>query len=179
MHRQKLIQALQSYVPSFEERETSHKIINFVQENCDCFERTLAPGHITASAWLLNKAGTHALLMHHAKLGIWVQLGGHCDGDADTLRVAIKEAQEESGISAIEPVSPAIFDLDIHFIPASKKEPAHYHYDIRYLLRVASDESFAQNSESLQLRWFEKNEELPTESRAVTRIAEKWRALKL
>lgn len=178
MHRKKLLDLLENYYPtSPEEIEFKQQIIEFVQQHTDCFQRTLEIGHITASAWLLNKQGTHALLMHHAKLNSWFQLGGHCDGDSDVLAVAIKEAQEESGINDIFPVSNEIFDVDVHLIPASKKEKEHYHYDIRFLLRVASDESVIQNNESNELRWISKNEnELPTQSRSVVRMFNKWLA---
>lgn len=101
--------------------------------------------------------------------------GGHADGDPDLLRVALKEAQEESGILGIAPVSPEIFDIDIHPIPASKGLPAHYHYDVRFLLKVQSDENFVQNYESNELRWVTKERlGLPTNEKSVTRMFEKW-----
>ncbi|MBI2774893.1 NUDIX hydrolase [Candidatus Dependentiae bacterium] len=134
-------------------------------------------GHITASAWLLNNDYSQVLLMHHAKLNLWVQLGGHCDGESDVLGVAIKEAQEESGIMGIAPVSTEIFDIDIHLIPANKKEQEHYHYDVRFLLSVTSNESFVQNAESKELKWFGMNDELPTESRSIMRMIEKWKKI--
>ena len=153
-------------------------IPNFLNQYSDAFERSLEVGHITASAWLVNKDNTQALLMHHKKLDMWVQLGGHCDGDTDALAVAIKEAQEESGIMGIESVHPSIFDIDVHLIPENKKEKAHYHYDIRFLLRVISDEDYVQNEESHALAWVDKNKDtLPTQERSVTRMFDKWVAL--
>src|SRR5579871_4499535 len=140
MHRKQLISLLENYVPTIQEASYQKKILFFINQYPDCFERSLKVGHITASAWLLNKDNSKALLMHHKKLGIWVQPGGHCDGNPDVLSVALKEAQEESGIQAIEPLSLSIFDIDIHAIPAIKTEPAHYHYDIRFLLHTTSNE---------------------------------------
>lgn len=176
MQRALLLSLLRDYNPICDEDAQARKrIIEFVTTNPDCFERTLAKGHITASAWLLNKTGEKALLMHHAKLNLWVQPGGHCDGDFDVLAVAIKEAQEESGINAIMPVNKAIFDLDVHLIPARKDEPEHYHYDVRFLLQVVSDEDININHESLALRWFGKNrQELPTDSPSILRMFSKW-----
>ncbi|HXW85792.1 MAG TPA: NUDIX domain-containing protein [Candidatus Bathyarchaeia archaeon] len=117
--------------------------------------------------------------MHHTKLDQWFQLGGHCDGNPDVLAVALKEAQEESGINHIVPVNTHIFDIDIHLIPANKKEKEHYHYDVRFLLQVASDEKIVQNSESKELRWITKNRaEFPTQNRSVVRMFDKWIALK-
>lgn len=176
MHRQKLISLLEKYTPTdTAEINFKKEILSFIRTHPDCFERTLPIGHITASAWLLNKAGTHALLMHHMKLNNWFQLGGHCDGESDVLAVAIKEAQEESGIQGIEPVSPDIFDIDVHLIPENPREKAHYHYDIRFLLQVTSDEDFIKNSESKELRWINKDpKELPTTGISVTRMFKKW-----
>lgn len=179
MHRTSLLKLLQNYHPQDrEEQQAQQKMLHFVQENPRCFERSLEHGHITASAWLLNKDGSKALLMHHAKLNLWVQPGGHCDGDSDVLRVALKEAQEESGINAIAPVMPKIFDIDIHRIPANIREKEHDHYDVRFLLQVYSDENFIQNSESKELRWVSKDEaSLPTGSSSVIRMFRKWLSL--
>jgi 8-oxo-dGTP pyrophosphatase MutT (NUDIX family) len=176
MHRNRLITLLEQYNPAdHKEQAFKKQILEFVAQNPDCFERSLVIGHITASAWLLNKEHTCALLMHHAKLDKWFQLGGHCDGNSDPLAVAIKEAQEESGIEGIAPLSSAIFDIDIHLIPANSKEKEHYHYDIRFLLHVISDEDVVQNSESKELRWIDKDyTKLPTSSDSVIRMFDKW-----
>jgi hypothetical protein len=75
----------------------------------------------------------------------------------------------------IKPVHINIFDIDIHFIPENKKEKGHYHYDIRFLLQVTSDEDYMQNEESNALAWIDKNKEkLPTNERSVTRMFDKW-----
>lgn len=89
----------------------------------------------------------------HRKLKRWVQPGGHADGQCDTLSVALREAEEESGISGISPISEDIFDIDIHLIPARPGEEAHYHYDIRYLLR-APHENVVISDESDALEWW-------------------------
>lgn len=176
MHRNTLITLFKEYHPIAQEEQLfKQQMLDFITQHDDCFERSLEKGHITASAFLLNKDHTHALLMHHTKLDKWFQLGGHCDGNSNVLDVAIKEAQEESGIMGIEPVSPSIFDIDIHLIPANKKEKEHYHYDVRFLLHVTSDEEFVQNSESKELRWISKNRnDLPTHSESVVRMFNKW-----
>jgi len=176
MKRTKLLTLLDDYHPQdLQEINAKKQIINFVKENLDCFERTLEIGHVTASCWLLNYDRTKALLMHHKKLNKWVQLGGHCDGNSDVLEVAIKEAQEESGILEIEPISNEIFDIDVHLSPATLKEKEHYHYDIRFLLGVTRNVDFVKNEESNELRWISKNiEELPTKQEAVVRMFKKW-----
>ncbi len=179
MKRDQLINLLSHYFP-VDGRELAYKdmMLDFARAYQDCFERSLKAGHFTASAWLLNKDHSKALLMHHAKLDKWFQLGGHCDGESDLLAVAVKEAQEESGIKAIGSLSDQIFDIDVHLIPARKDEPTHYHYDVRFLLGVMSNEDVIQNSESKELRWIEKDvSALPTESPSVARMFNKWLSL--
>jgi 8-oxo-dGTP pyrophosphatase MutT (NUDIX family) len=175
MHRKNILTLLDEYQPTQEELKFKEQLIGFINSYADCFERHLEIGHITGSAWLINKAGDKALLMHHTKLDMWLQLGGHCDGDYDVLSVALKEAREESGIMDIKPVSDKIFDIDVHLIPDNPKEKAHYHYDIRFLLQVQSDEEVQINNESKELRWISNNPlELPTNSTSVTRMFNKW-----
>lgn len=175
MKRTKLLDLLKNYIPSQEEQFFKEQIIAFAHNYENCFERSLEIGHITASCWLLNKNCSHALLTYHAKLNEWFQLGGHCDGNPDVLEVALKEAQEESGIASIKPVDNTIFDIDVHLIPENKKEKAHFHYDIRFLLQVTSDEQITISSESKDLRWFDKNRQsLPTTNSSVVRLFNKW-----
>lgn len=180
MKRNYLIELLKNYSPtSKEEKEYKTRMLGFINKNSNCFERSLEEGHITASSWLVNKDMNKALLMHHAKLNIWVQLGGHSDGDNNPLAVAIKEAKEESGINNIKAVEEKIFDIDIHLIPENKKEKAHYHYDVRFLLQVMSDDAIKQNRESKELRWIDKNlKRLPTNELSVKRMFDKWVELK-
>jgi 8-oxo-dGTP pyrophosphatase MutT (NUDIX family) len=99
----------------------------------------------------VNEPGTHVLLTHHRKLDRWLQLGGHSDGDPDTLAVARREAEEESGLP-VRVLGTAIFDLDVHEIPARKGDPAHYHYDVRFIF-VADHEGFEVSDESHDLAW--------------------------
>lgn len=177
--REGLLALLHAYTPAApEEIEAKRQMLDFIAAHEDCFERSLEIGHITASCWLLSKDCSQALLMHHAKLDAWFQLGGHCDGNSDVLAVAIKEAQEESGINTIVPLSHAIFDIDVHVIPATSRHRAHYHYDVRFLLRVASDEIIIPNAESKELRWISKNKnELPTSEPSIIRMFNKWLTL--
>jgi 8-oxo-dGTP pyrophosphatase MutT (NUDIX family) len=124
----------------------------FLRSDPDVFRRSHPSGHFTGSAWLVSADGQRVLLMHHRKLGRWLQLGGHADGDADLPQVALREAGEESGLTGLQ-LEPAIFDLDRHCIPARRDEPAHWHYDVRYVVRATADEAFVPNGESLALAW--------------------------
>ncbi|MBI4877737.1 MAG: NUDIX hydrolase [Acidobacteria bacterium] len=128
------------------------RLIEFVAANERCFERSLLCGHVTGSAWVVNRERTHALLVHHARLGRWLQPGGHCDGDPNVLGVALRETLEETGLTAT-PVSSSVFDVDAHQIPARKQEPAHIHYDVRFLLEADGRLAPVVSEESHDVRW--------------------------
>ena len=115
------------------------------------YSRT-ATGHFTASCWLVDFSGERVLLTHHRKLGRWLQLGGHADGDTDLLRVALTEAKEESGLSDLT-ITPEIFDLDVHEIPARTGDPAHLHWDVRFVVRANGSLEFVTSAESIALAW--------------------------
>jgi len=127
--------------------------IHFVETQPDCLRRSCAPGHLTGSAWIVDPTRTRTLLTHHRKLDKWLQLGGHADGDPDLLAVALREAREESGLTRLRVVSPAIFDLDRHLIPARKTEPEHHHYDLRFLIEADPAEPLVVTHESKDLAW--------------------------
>ena len=132
----------------------------FVTENEACFDRTFAPGHITASCWIVNIRATgerqrnQALLTWHKRLNRWLQMGGHLEpNDRSLLEASLREAREESGLQTVRPVAAAIFDLDVHLIPERKYEHAHYHYDVRFLLEADPAEPLIVSSESRDVAW--------------------------
>lgn len=119
-----------------------------------CFHRDHLPGHITGSAWILNKKKTHVLLVHHAKLNKWLQPGGHADGEENVLSVAMREVNEETGLIHFKELVPGIFDIDIHTIPARADFPEHLHYDVRYaLIATEDDEDIEVSEESHDVKW--------------------------
>ena len=117
----------------------------------DACLRTHLPGHITGSAFIVS--GEHTLLVHHAKLNRWLQPGGHADGDRNVQGVALREANEETGLTSLSFFTPSIFDLDIHTIPARKDFPQHEHYDIRFLLKGTLNEKIVVSAESHDVKW--------------------------
>jgi 8-oxo-dGTP pyrophosphatase MutT (NUDIX family) len=173
-HRQRLLDLIGDYAVRYpDERKVVERFVSFIEENERCFERDCWAGHITGSAWLLNEAHTHVLLTHHRKLGRWLQLGGHSDGEPDTLFAARREAEEESGL-AVRAVFPWIFDLDVHEIPARKSDPAHFHFDVRFVFETDS-EAFAVSEESLDLAWVDVRKlETVTDEVSMLRMADKW-----
>jgi len=175
MHRQTLLIKLHHYHPTdSHEIEMREHITEFVEANPHCCERTLLIGHITGSAFIVNKQRTHTLMTHHQKLDKWLQLGGHSDGDPNTMNVALREALEESGLQNINAVSEEIFDVDVHEIPVRKNEPAHFHYDIRFLFEADDVQELIRTTESKNLLWIplEKMEEYTTEE-SVLRMVRK------
>lgn len=138
------------------------------------FSRENKRGHFTASAWVMSPDRQKALLMHHRKLNKWIQLGGHADGDTQLSRVALKEAEEESGIRGLQFESLRIFDLDQHEIPERKEEPSHLHWDVRFLLRSPT-EKFVGNPESFSLEWFAVTDSFFNEAEAsIKQMHAKW-----
>lgn len=158
MSRIELLQKLKNYSLKYpSESQTVDKIIKFVEDNEDCFERTNLRGHITSSAWIQHPTEDKYLLTHHRKLRMWMQLGGHNDGDTKTENVSLKEAQEESGIQNFDFIDNEIFDVDVHEIPENPKDKAHLHFDIRFFLK-AKDKNFEVSEESIDLAWLKPDE---------------------
>lgn len=154
MHRKILLDLLEKHSPiDANELKMTNETIEFVKINEDCFKRELLIGHVTGSAWIVNDARTHVLMMHHRKLNQWFQPGGHCDGDSDVLNVALKEANEETGLENLKVVTGEIYDVDVHQIPERKGIPAHYHYDVRFLIEADMNEPLVVTEESNDLSW--------------------------
>jgi 8-oxo-dGTP pyrophosphatase MutT (NUDIX family) len=149
----------------------------FLHTHANAFERSNLAGHFTGSCWLVSADGSRVLLMHHRKLDRWLQPGGHADGDVDLARVALREAQEETGVAGLC-VEGGIFDIDRHRIPARGDEPEHWHYDVRYVVRAGPDERFTVNPESRALAWRSVAEVAADDSldASLRRMAHKWLA---
>ena len=151
---QHLLAELEQYQSEYaEELVFRDRFTALIQNHENAFERSLLKGHITGSAWIVNPEMTHAFLTHHAKLNKWLQPGGHAGGDECVARVAMKEAEEETGMESLRLHSSQIFDLDIHPIPERKGIPAHEHFDIRYLILADMDQRFVISEESHDLAW--------------------------
>ena len=169
---------LGGFRPVAREQEVVEQFASFARSHADCCERTCAPGHFTGSAWVVSADGERALLLHHRKLDIWVQPGGHADGDGDLAQVALREAEEETGLPGLR-LEGGVFDLDRHVIPARGSEPEHYHYDVRFVVRASGDEAFTVNDESHALAWIPVREIAADEAAdpSVRRMAQKWLSL--
>lgn len=159
-------------------------IRDLIADHKDCYWRThFTPGHVTGSGLLISADGKRVLLNHHKFLDMWIGFGGHADGETDILNVCAREIAEESGIEDIEPLTESIVDVSVHPVPENPKkgEPAHQHFDIRYIFRVrnAANENFALSDESVSLRWCNYDEAmaLVNKNDKIVRLLTKWKNL--
>ena len=148
--------------------------LTLLDDPLDPFLRERLVGHFTSGVWLVSADGARVLMTHHRKLERWLQLGGHADGDTDMARVALKEAQEESGLPGLAVDRDSIFDLDRHWIPERKGVPGHWHYDVRYVVRAGPDENYAVSEESHDLAWRSISELASDPDESLSRMARKW-----
>jgi 8-oxo-dGTP pyrophosphatase MutT (NUDIX family) len=115
----------------------------------------IAPGHFTASAFVVCPERRRVLLVHHAKLQRWLQPGGHVEADDPSLLAAAeREVHEETGLASLLRLSDGVFDVDIHPIPERPKEAAHHHFDVRYAFAARSTE-LVPSDEVRGVRWVE------------------------
>ena len=160
------------------------RIRHLVESAPDCFQRTCRPGHITGSAWVLSHDRTKCLLLHHRKLDRWLQPGGHADGQTEIQQVALREAEEESGLTQLALLGDCQdlvpLDIDVHKIPArfdaasNMTEDAHEHHDIRFLVAAGANQELVLSEESHDLRWFTNQEVLQvTQEESVLRMMRK------
>jgi 8-oxo-dGTP pyrophosphatase MutT (NUDIX family) len=133
--------------------EAQRQVLEFAATHPDALHRSCHEGHLTGSTWVVDHTGTRGLVLMHAKVGRWLQPGGHADGDARLAAVALREAGEETGIEGLEVWSRPV-DIDVHlFVNRKGTEPDHLHLDVRFLVRAPSGALVRGNHESEGLRW--------------------------
>ena len=130
-----------------------YAVLSFVLARDDACRRECVPGHVTASALVLDHTRTRALLTLHPRVGRWLQLGGHCeDSDPDIVSAALREASEESGITGLT-VDPDIAAIHVHPVTCSLGVPTR-HLDLQFTARAPAGAEIVCSDESLDLRWW-------------------------
>ena len=124
----------------------------------DAHLRAQPLGHLTASGFVLDASRTRVLLLHHGKLHRWLQPGGHGEGELDPRLIALREIEEETGLTDLAPLpDERILDVDVHLIPPRATEPGHPHLDLRYGFLAKAGALARLSDESTDLRWFHVN----------------------
>lgn len=152
-----LLDLLLPFEPS-DDDEASHvgALRELLRAAASPFSRShFEPGHVTASAFIVDAPSRRLLLHHHRRLDRWLQMGGHIDAGESVVDAALREAREESGLIELAFPSRQPFDIDVHAIPAGKGEPPHLHFDVRFVVRAAEPDAIRiATEESRDLRWF-------------------------
>jgi 8-oxo-dGTP pyrophosphatase MutT (NUDIX family) len=139
--------------PDAAQDSVRHAVLAFVHARGDAFRRECVPGHVTASALVLDHSGDRVLLTLHRRLGRWVQLGGHCDeGDTDIVAAALREATEESGIDGLR-MPPRLAAVHVHPVVCSLGVPTR-HLDLQFVAHAPAGARIAISDESDDLRWW-------------------------
>jgi 8-oxo-dGTP pyrophosphatase MutT (NUDIX family) len=152
-----LLSELAAYAPADPAEGASlERVRRLLRGPVDPYARANPEGHVTGSAVIARPDGSAFLLVHHRKLERWLQPGGHVDpADATVLATALREAREETGLGALAPaLGGRVLDVDVHVIPARHAEPAHAHFDLRYLLTTREERTAARLEEVGEVAWF-------------------------
>jgi 8-oxo-dGTP pyrophosphatase MutT (NUDIX family) len=130
-----------------------HAVLSFLHARPDACLRECVPGHVTASALVLDDTGARVLLTLHPRLGRWVQLGGHCDDDdSDIVAAALREATEESGVAGLH-IVPELTAIHVHPVTCSLGVPTR-HLDLQFVAHAPAGAQIAISDESDDLRWW-------------------------
>lgn len=136
-----LLEELEAYRPWNDQEERDRaELLRRLRSREALYTRDNAAGHLTASAWVVSPDLTQVLMAYHNLYDSWSWLGGHADGDRDLLAVSMREVREESGLTAVRPVSPHIYSLEILTVDGHEKRGAyvssHLHLNVTYLLEA-------------------------------------------
>lgn len=158
---------LEAWRPGLAGQESLRQaFLGFLAAREDACLRSCVPGHVTASALVLDATGRYTLLTLHPRVGRWLQLGGHCEPGDDTLAAAaLREAIEESGIGGLR-IEPEPLHVDVHPVTCSLGVPTR-HFDVRFLVRAPAGAREVRSDESLDLRWWPVSD-LPSDEDTVT-----------
>ena len=155
----KIFSQLKAFRPWNEQEERDlAELICRLESGEPLFDRENTSAHLTASAWVTTPDRSRVLMAYHNLYDSWAWLGGHADGEQDLLAVALREAQEESGIFAT-PVSEDIFSVEILPVSGHEKKgeylPSHLHLNVTFLLEANPSASIRpKEDENSRVGWF-------------------------
>ncbi|MFF3653311.1 NUDIX hydrolase [Streptomyces sp. NPDC002181] len=151
---------LTAYLDQYPESKREHEVIlGLLDDGDDLTSRKASPGHVTAGAILVRADGRILHILHNVT-GKWLLPGGHIEPNDDTLlQAAGRELTEETGIPphVVTPHCETPLHVDVHPIDANpaKDEPAHQHFDFRFLFRTTADIGDLQTEEVSDATWRE------------------------
>lgn len=152
---------IERYIPR-NEREDADKnlMLEFIDTFDDVLTRENRMGHFTASSWIVNKQRTKVLMIYHNIYDSWAWTGGHCDGDSDLLHVALKEAEEETGLKNIKVLDPNLASLEILTVDGHVKRgkyvSSHVHLNCTFLLEADENETLRiRPDENSGVQWID------------------------
>lgn len=166
-------EALKQYVPRDEQERTDKAVmLDCLARYADVYERSNLLFHVTASAWITNESRDRVLMIYHNIYDSWAWTGGHADGERDLLKVALREAMEETGLLSVRPASDRLLSIETLTVNPHFKRgrfvPAHLHLNGTYLLIADDAEPLrVKRDENSAVRWF-----LPDE--AIEACSEPW-----
>ena len=150
----KLELLIENYICDYPHEKSPYDMLHFYRTEKEVFSKKNKKGHFTGSGWVVSPDKRKILMTHHKTINKWLQLGGHSDGENDLLKVALREATEESGLRRFEVLDKTIFDLDIHKIQKVGSDSSHFHYDVRFLLEADPEkEPIIVSKESYDVAW--------------------------
>jgi 8-oxo-dGTP pyrophosphatase MutT (NUDIX family) len=154
-----------------EQDELRRGYLDHLAAHPDGLWKSCSAGHITASALVVDPEAERVLLTLHRKLGVWLQMGGHCEPEDATLAgAALREATEESGIAGLTLLSDDPVRLDRHLTPCA------WHLDVQYAAAAPAGAVAKISDESLDLRWYAYDEVAGVADASVVRLVAGTRA---
>ncbi len=161
-----LEQQLKEYHPYNEQEERDLEVIrSMLDAQPDVFTRENLVAHMTASSWLVNSARDKVLMVYHNIYRSWSWTGGHADGERDLLAVAMREAEEETGVQRLRAVTEDIFSVETLTVDGHEKRgvyvPSHLHLNVTYLLEADEEDALrVKPDENSGVQWFSLEEAL-------------------
>lgn len=155
-----LYEQIKNYTPWCEQEEKDKQILlDCLKKYDNIFLRDNKLAHFTVSVWIVNKDRTKVIMAYHNIYNSWSWLGGHADGETDLLKVAVKEAAEESGAENVKVVSNDIFSLEVLTVDGHIKKgeyvSSHLHLNVTYLLEADESETLKKREgENSAVSWF-------------------------